>query len=244
MASKSVSRLRPSSICPRCRHLFATLQSRYQFSTSKPTAEDKHSTYVEKLKSGSMLGKAFNTPKTQEQSMREMQRQQQITEAQANHQRFAVSGRRPMTPELTKAQQTAVANVGNRPTSVDAFGDLHHLHVYSTRRNTHVTLTRPNREPMLSLSCGNLNFRKAQRGTFDAAYQLVSYTMTQIVEKGFMQKIQKIEVLMRGYGPGREAFQKVLLGTEGKLIRQKVQRVTDSTRLKFGGTRSPNVRRL
>lgn len=97
---------------------------------------------------------------------------------------------------------------------------------------------------MLSLSSGNINFKKAHRGTFDAAYQLVTYSITQMVEKGFMQSIEKLEVIMRGYGPGREAFQKVLLGTEGRLIKPKVYRVTDSTRLKFGGTRSPAVRRL
>ena len=97
---------------------------------------------------------------------------------------------------------------------------------------------------MLSLSTGNINFKKSHRGSFDAAYQLVTYSITQMIEKGFMQVIERIEVVLRGYGPGREAFQKVILGTEGKLIKPKVARVTDSTRLKFGGTRSPNVRRL
>ena len=53
-----------------------------------------------------------------------------------------------------------------------------------------------------------------------------------------------IEVVLRGYGPGREAFQKALLGQEGRDINQLVSKVTDGTRLKFGGTRSPAVRRL
>ena len=53
-----------------------------------------------------------------------------------------------------------------------------------------------------------------------------------------------IEVIMRVYGPGREAFQKALMGQEGQLIKPFVVKVTDSTRLKFGGTRSPEVRRL
>lgn len=53
-----------------------------------------------------------------------------------------------------------------------------------------------------------------------------------------------IEVVMRGFGQGREAFQKALLGSEGFLIRPMVKRVTDATRLKFGGARSPQVRRL
>ena len=53
-----------------------------------------------------------------------------------------------------------------------------------------------------------------------------------------------IEVVMRGFGPGREAFQKALLGTEGLMIKPMIVRVCDATRLKFGGCRSPAVRRL
>lgn len=53
-----------------------------------------------------------------------------------------------------------------------------------------------------------------------------------------------IEVVLRGFGPGREAFQKALLGNDGTLIKPLVVKVTDATRLKFGGTRSPAVRRL
>ena len=122
--------------------------------------------------------------------------------------------------------------------------DSHHLHVYATKHNTHITLTKQNREPLLSVSAGNLGFRKAQRGSFDAAYQLASYTMGKMHEKGLLINMDKLEVVMRGFGPGREAFQKALMGTEGKGIKGKVTRVTDSTRLKFGGVRSKNVRRL
>ena len=59
-----------------------------------------------------------------------------------------------------------------------------------------------------------------------------------------MRDVENIEVLLRGYGPGREAFQKAILGTEGRLLKHKVKKVTDGTRLKFGGCRSRQVRRL
>lgn len=59
-----------------------------------------------------------------------------------------------------------------------------------------------------------------------------------------MQDVEKIEILLRGYGSGREAFQKAILGSEGRMISHKVVRVTDGTRLKFGGCRSRQVRRL
>ena len=119
-----------------------------------------------------------------------------------------------------------------------------HLHVYAHKHNTHLTLTRPNREPMLSLSCGSIGFRKSHRGGYDPAYQLSSYMMGKIQERGFLMDIKTLEVVLRGYGPGREAFTKILLGDEGKTIRNLVTQVTDATRLKFGGTRSRRVRRL
>ncbi|PGH18518.1 hypothetical protein AJ79_00295 [Helicocarpus griseus UAMH5409] len=120
----------------------------------------------------------------------------------------------------------------------------HHLHVYTHKHNTHITLTKPNREPLLSMSCGKIGFRKAQRSKFDAAHQLSSFMMGKIQEDGHLLTMKRLEVVLRGFGPGREAFTKVLLGPEGKNISKLVCRVTDSTRLKFGGCRSRNVRRL
>ena len=116
----------------------------------------------------------------------------------------------------------------------------------------------------MSYSCGNIGLRKAQRGTFDAAYQLATYAMRKMAmhqwrvggkkmnlnqmktlrDVGTKDSGVGIEVVLRGFGPGREAFQKALLGTEGQMIKPMIVRVTDATRLKFGGTRSPQVRRL
>ena len=120
----------------------------------------------------------------------------------------------------------------------------HHLHIYATRHNTHITLTKPDRDPIISVSCGNLGFRKAARGTYDAAYQLGAYTMGRIQEQGLLTQIQKLELILRGFGPGREAITKILLGSEGMNLRPRVCKVTDATRLKFGGTRSKKPRRL
>ncbi|KAJ5951180.1 uncharacterized protein N7479_009593 [Penicillium vulpinum] len=120
----------------------------------------------------------------------------------------------------------------------------HHLHVYCHKHNTILTLTRPNGNPLLSIGCGQIGFRKAGRSGFDPAYQLSAHVMTQIQEKGFLMEIERLEIVYRGFGKGREAFTKVLLGNEGRHLRGLVSRVSDSTRLKFGGTRSRHVRRL
>lgn len=96
----------------------------------------------------------------------------------------------------------------------------------------------------MSVSAGNIGFRKGARGSYDAAYQLTSYVFGRIQEEGLLTKINEMEVIMRGFGTGREAVTKAILGTEGRLVRGKIKKVTDATRLKFGGTRSPKPRRL
>ncbi len=237
-------RLSWPSLCHQCQRLFPRQHQPRHFSSSTSAAADRFNAFADNLRRGGLVGQALSTPKSQEQKLREIQQQKQREEAQANRNRFNISGARPISKALTDAATVAEAGMSNRPATADIFGELYHLHVYATKHNTHVTLTRPNRDPMLSLSTGNINFRKSHRGTFDAAYQLVTYSIAQMIEKGFIQNIQKLELIMRGYGPGREAFQKVLLGTEGRMIKPKVYRVTDSTRLKFGGPRSPAVRRL
>jgi small subunit ribosomal protein S11 len=54
----------------------------------------------------------------------------------------------------------------------------------------------------------------------------------------------KLEVVLRGFGAGREAVTKALLGAEGSLIRGRIVGVVDATRLKQGGPRSKKPRRL
>ncbi|KAF2108516.1 hypothetical protein BDV96DRAFT_652767 [Lophiotrema nucula] len=122
--------------------------------------------------------------------------------------------------------------------------ERHHLHIYATKHNTHITLSQPNRDPLISVSCGNIGFRKAGRGTYDAAYQLAAFVMSRIQDKGLLVQIKKLEVVYRGFGAGREAVTKAILGNEGKKVRPLIVRLTDSTRLKFGGVRSKKPRRL
>lgn len=122
--------------------------------------------------------------------------------------------------------------------------DKHKLHVYATKHNTHLCLTKPNRDPLISVSCGNIGFRKAGRGTYDAGYQLAAFLMNRIQDKGLLPQIGKLELVYRGFGPGREAVTKAILGAEGKRIRPLIVKLADSTRLKFGGVRSKKPRRL
>ena len=120
----------------------------------------------------------------------------------------------------------------------------YHFHIYSHKHNTHVTFTNPKRDALISLSCGNLGFKKSNRKHYDSAYQLGAYVIDKMHQKGLTNKVKKLEVVLRGFGPGREAVVKVLMGNEGKLLRDKIVKVSDATRLKIGGTRSKRKRRL
>ncbi len=123
-------------------------------------------------------------------------------------------------------------------------GDEYNFNVYAHKGNTHITVSKPNRQAIVSMSTGNLGYRKSNRGTYDAAFQLAAYVMDRLLQKAWHKKIQNMAVVLRGFGPGREAVVKVLLGSEGRPFRNSIRRVADSTRLKFGGTRSKKPRRL
>lgn len=122
--------------------------------------------------------------------------------------------------------------------------EKHKLNIYATKHNTHITLANPKRDSLISVSCGNIGFRKAGRGTYDAAYQLAAFAMSRIKDKGLLPQIKQVELIYRGFGAGREAVTKAILGVEGKQIRPLIVKLSDSTRLKFGGTRSKKPRRL
>ena len=168
------------------------------------------------------------------------------------------SSQKSMSSQLSQIGREAAYQAQMRPSSQgDLDNEPYHLNVYAHRHNMHITFTKPSRDPVLSFSAGNLGFRKAQRSSWDTCFQLAGYTLRKMMEKQWrkggkkstsatqtMSNVARIEVVLRGFGPGREAFQKALLGPEGRFIKPKVVKVTDATRLKFGGTRSPAVRRL
>ena len=138
-------------------------------------------------------------------------------------------------PPVGKLSQLADQNLEPPP---------HHLHVFSTKHNCHITLTDGNRQPLISVSSGNIGFRKAARGSYDAAFQLGAYVMERIQKQGIIKTIHAVELILRDFGPGREAFTKILMGNDGRILRDRVVRVMDATKLKFGGTRSKKPRRL
>ncbi|KAK7992549.1 37S ribosomal protein S18- mitochondrial [Apiospora saccharicola] len=110
-----------------------------------------------------------------------------------------------------KGAQSGQNNWGDEP---------FHFHIYGHKHNTHITVTKPDRNAIISISAGQIGFRKSKRGTYDAAYQLAAYVVDKLHQGNWHNEIKKMEVVLRGFGHAREAA------------------------TKFGGTKSPKPRRL
>ncbi|SCU98682.1 LAFA_0G19570g1_1 [Lachancea sp. 'fantastica'] len=92
------------------------------------------------------------------------------------------------------------------------------------------------------LSTGNLGFRKAARGEYEATFQTSARLFQMMQQKKLLDR--NVEIVIKDFGKGREAFIAALNGKEGTAVRRNVVRVSDATPIKFGGVRSPRMRRL
>lgn len=94
----------------------------------------------------------------------------------------------------------------------------------------------------ISLSGGNVGFRKSARGEYEAGFQTAAKMFQLMEQRGYLDK--DLEIIVKNFGKGREAFTDALKGKEGNRIRNKIVRLSDNTKLKFGGVRAPRKRRL
>lgn len=98
--------------------------------------------------------------------------------------------------------------------------------------------------PKIHLSAGQLGFRKSQRSEYEAGYQVSARLFKMIEDQKLFSPNDKIELVLKNFGKGREAFLNALQGREGSMVKDHVVRISDATKLKFGGTRSKKLRRL
>ncbi|KTW25796.1 hypothetical protein T552_03409 [Pneumocystis carinii B80] len=119
---------------------------------------------------------------------------------------------------------------------------IYHLHAYCTDNNTIITLTNSNYNPIICISSGMVGFKKGQRGGYEAGYQTCMSLFKKMMEKNIYPT--QFEIILRGFGKGREAIFKCVNGIEGLPFKSSVSRITDATRINFGGVRSRKARRL
>lgn len=117
-----------------------------------------------------------------------------------------------------------------------------HLHFVTETKNTHVTITDYKREVVVSMSAGQVgSYKHSKRASHEAAYDTAVATFEKFWKKDF--KIDELEVVLKGFGPGRAGGISALNGQHGEAFRKKVVRVTDATKLRIGRTRLRNKKR-
>ena len=95
-----------------------------------------------------------------------------------------------------------------------------------------------------SVTAGQLGFRKSQRQEYEAGFQVAAKMFKTIQERNYIGPNDKIELILKNFGKGREAFQAALLGKEGSYLKNNIVRISDSTVIRFGGNRPKKLRRL
>lgn len=121
----------------------------------------------------------------------------------------------------------------------------YHLHVQATSNNTITTLTDEKGNPVATYSGGSCGFKGVNRSGYEAGYQCAVRAFRRVEEVVTTTKTPiQVELILKGFGRGREAFVNALTMTEGERVRDLVTRLTDRTPIKIGGTRSKKTRRL
>jgi len=105
--------------------------------------------------------------------------------------------------------------------------------------------------PIAWVSAGNAGYKGAARGTYDAAVEVTLRMFRKIqdlVEPPVLAGGQRVkaagppptelEVVWKGFGQGRDAVFRTLMGAEGDNVRGLVRRVTDAVRRSLPGSSS------
>lgn len=100
---------------------------------------------------------------------------------------------------------------------------------------------RPPQDVVCTVSTGQLGFRGSKKSQYEAAFQTCAEMFRRMDE---LKINTKVELVLRKFGEGREAFTNVLNGKEGNKTRPLVYRVTDGTKLIYGSNRAPVKRRV
>lgn len=116
------------------------------------------------------------------------------------------------------------------------------VYVKSSRSNTITTLTRPDGNPLKTLTGGKVGFKGGNRSSYEAGYKCAVEIFKRLEEE--MEKDDvRWQLYLNGFGYGREAVQRALMAEEGSKVKAALVRITDKTPIKVGGTRAQKQKR-
>jgi small subunit ribosomal protein S11 len=110
------------------------------------------------------------------------------------------------------------------------------IYIKSTFNNTLVTITDVKGHPVLTSSCGMFGFSGTRKSTPHAATITTDAALKKAVTDHGMQRV---EVYVKGIGPGREAALRVI-----KASSLDIKQITDVTPIPHNGVRPPKIRRV
>ena len=110
------------------------------------------------------------------------------------------------------------------------------VHITSTFNNTIVTVADSSDRPIVITSTGMFGFTGARKSTPHAATVTTDSAMQKAVAE---HGVRRIDVYVKGIGPGREAALRAL-----KVCGCEVEKVVDVTPVPHNGVRPPKIRRV
>lgn len=110
------------------------------------------------------------------------------------------------------------------------------VYITATFNNTMVTITDESGKPVVVSSCGMHGFTGTRKSTPHAA----TVTTESAIKKAITEhQLRRVDVYVKGIGPGREASLRVLKNCE-----VDIERIVDVTPIPHNGVRPPKVRRV
>lgn len=109
------------------------------------------------------------------------------------------------------------------------------LYVHATFNNTLATITNRDGNVLDWTSCGRMGFKGTRKSTPFAATTTLQDAIGKVTNLG----IKKLQIYIKGPGPGRDAVLRVLRGTP----QIEVTMLSDVTPLPHNGPRPPKQRR-
>lgn len=131
------------------------------------------------------------------------------------------------------------------------------LYALATRNNITITITNEN-GPMRAdntrapatlpkravFTAGMVGFTNAQRSGYEAGYRTAIEAFKRVLEDTADNGPAKLHICLSGFGQARDAVTRTLFSPDWIEVRNMVNRITDRTPIKIGGTRAKKKRTL
>src|SRR5579871_4838746 len=97
-----------------------------------------------------------------------------------------------------------------------------YVHGVSVTKNIHVTICDYKHNPVIAISAGQLGKKHSKRQTPEAAFETAVKAFERLANSKY--QIQQVELVLKGFGPGRRGFLQAITSPQGEFVRRRVVR--------------------